>query len=115
MSQLRLFELNKKKLFNFQEASKWASEYLKRKVTTSNIAYLIQYGQIKRYGNKGNPLIDKDELKAYYDSIKKKEKEWKKVLGEDLNWHLSFVEYKESERTKHVHRLHPYKENLFLN
>jgi hypothetical protein len=32
-----------------------------------------------------------------------------KILGNDLNWHLSFVEYKESERTKHVHRLHPYK------
>jgi len=38
-----------------------------------------------------------------------KEKQWKKKLGEDLNWHLSFVEYKESVRTKHVHRLHPYK------
>jgi len=26
-----------------------------------------------------------------------------------LNWTLSFEEYKESERTKHIHRLHPYK------
>ncbi|MFP4369003.1 MAG: DNA methyltransferase, partial [Candidatus Kapaibacterium sp.] len=25
------------------------------------------------------------------------------------NWNLSFAEYKESERTKHVHRIHPYK------
>jgi hypothetical protein len=53
-------------------------------------------------------LINKDELKDYYDSFKK-EKQWKKILGEDRNWHLSFVEYKEAERTKHVHRLHPYK------
>jgi len=30
-------------------------------------------------------------------------------LGEDINWHLSFSQYKEAERTKHVHRLHPYK------
>ena len=26
-----------------------------------------------------------------------------------MNWGLSFSEYKESETTKHVHRLHPYK------
>lgn len=38
-----------------------------------------------------------------------KEETWKKQLGEDLNWTLSFSEYKESETTKHVHRLHPYK------
>lgn len=30
-------------------------------------------------------------------------------MGHDLNWRLSFIEYKESERTKHVHRLHHYK------
>lgn len=44
-------------------------------------------------------LINKDELMDYYDSFNKEE-QWKKKLGEDLNWHLSFVEYKESERTK---------------
>ncbi len=109
MAQLILFAQNDRKMLDLKEASKWASEYLNRKVTVSNISYLIQYGRIKNYGNNGSPLINKDELKKYYDSIKKKEEEWKKVLGEDLNWHLSFVEYKESERTKHVHRLHPYK------
>jgi len=109
MTQLILSGSSDKKLLNLQEASEWASEYLNRRVTISNISYLIQYGRIKKYGSNGNPLIDKDELKEYYDSIKKKEYEWKKILGEDLNWHLSFVEYKESERTKHVHRLHPYK------
>ena len=30
-------------------------------------------------------------------------------MGNDLNWNLSFSEYKESETTKHVHRLHSYK------
>ncbi|MEW6607231.1 MAG: DNA methyltransferase [bacterium] len=97
-----------KKLINLREASVWASQYLKRKVTISNISYLLQYGRITKFRDNGNSLINRDELKDYYDSFKK-EKQWKKILGDDLNWHLSFVEYKEAERTKHVHRLHPYK------
>lgn len=108
MSQLTLFGEEEKKLINLREASDWASQYLNRKVTISNISYLIQYGQITKYGTNGNPLINIEELKDYYDSFHK-EKQWKKILGDDLNWHLSFVEYKEAERTKHVHRLHPYK------
>ncbi|GAB4290499.1 MAG: restriction endonuclease subunit M [Myxococcota bacterium] len=96
------------KFVNLREASRWASQYLNRKITVSNISYLLQYGRITRYGNDGNTLIDREELKSYYDSLNK-EAQWKERLGDDLNWHLSFVEYKESERTKHVHRLHPYK------
>jgi hypothetical protein len=106
MNQLRFFE--EERLINLREASKWASKYLNRKVTISNISYLLQYGRIKKYGSDGNPLINIEELKEYYESYDK-EKLWKKKLGQDLNWHLSFVEYRESERTKHVHRLHPYK------
>ena len=108
MSQLTLFGERKKKFINLKEASYWASKYLNRKVAVSNISYLLQYGRIKKYGSNGNPRLKIEELKNYYDSYDK-EKQWKKELGEDLNWHLSFVEYKESERTKHVHRLHPYK------
>jgi DNA modification methylase len=108
MKQIKLFELGKKGMLNLKEASEWASQYFARKVTISNISYLLQYGRIKKYGNNGNPLIKIEELKNYYDSFDK-EKQWKKILGKELNWHLSFVEYKESERTKHVHRLHPYK------
>jgi len=103
-----LFGTGEKKFINLKEASNWASQYLDRKVTISNISYLLQYGRIRKYGSNGNPLIKIEELKDYYDSYDK-EKQWKMKLGEDLNWHLSFVEYKESERTKHVHRLHPYK------
>ena len=33
----------------------------------------------------------------------------KERLGNDLNWALSFDQYREAETTKHVHRLHPYK------
>jgi hypothetical protein len=108
MKQLMLFSEDEKKLVNLREASTWASQYTNRKVTISNISYLLQYGRVKKYGDNGNPLIDREELKRYYDSFSK-EKQWKRILGDDLNWHLSFVEYKESERTKHVHRLHPYK------
>jgi len=107
MRQLTFFKEDKT-LITLKEASVWASQYLNRKVTISNISYLVQYGRIKRYGNDGNPLINVEELKDYYDSISK-EKKWRNILGEDINWHLSFSQYKEAERTKHVHRLHPYK------
>jgi len=108
MGQLTFLREEEKKLINLKEAVNWASQYLNRSVTISNISYLLQYGRIKKYVCNGNPLINIEELKNYYDSYDK-EKQWKKKLGDDLNWHLSFVEYKESERTKHVHRLHPYK------
>jgi len=107
MSQLRLFE-EEEKLINLKEASEWASQYLNRRVTISNISYLMQYGRIRKHWNSGKPLVNVEELKDYYDSFAKEE-QWKEELGEDLNWHLSFVDYRESERTKHVHRLHPYK------
>ncbi len=109
MNQLTFFEKKDIKMLNLKEASEWASQYLNRKVTISNILYLIQYGRINKYGNNGNPLLNVEELKDYYDSLNNKEKRLKKILGDDLNWHLSFIEYTESERTKHVHRLHPYK------
>ncbi|MBF0100390.1 MAG: site-specific DNA-methyltransferase [Desulfobacterales bacterium] len=109
MKQLIFFEKEEdKNLLGLKEASQWASQYLNRNVTISNISYLLQYGRIKKYGSNGNPLLNIEELRDYYDSFKK-ESQWKQKLGDDLNWHLSFVEYKESERTKHVHRLHPYK------
>ena len=109
MNQRTLFGEDKKKFTNLKEAANWASQYLNRKVTISNISYLIQYARVTKYGSNGNPLINIEELKDYYDSYNNKEQQWKEKLGDDLNWHLSFVEYKESERTKHVHRLHPYK------
>ncbi|KJR43473.1 DNA methylase N-4/N-6 domain-containing protein [Candidatus Magnetoovum chiemensis] len=95
-------------LISLKQASLWASQYLNRNVTASNISYLLQYGRIRKYGENGTPLINMKELKCYYDALDK-EKQWKNKLGQDLNWHLSFVEYKEAERTKHVHRIHPYK------
>jgi DNA modification methylase len=103
-----LFEKENKKYVNLKEASIWASKYLNRKVNISNISYLIQYGRIKKYLNDNNIFIDIEELKNYYDNFSK-EKKWRNEFGKDINWHLSFFQYKEAERTKHVHRLHPYK------
>jgi hypothetical protein len=98
-------------LLSIPEASKWASDYLDRPVTQSNISYLIQYGKLdKQYDNQGRIKINKEELKKYYDSeVIQKQKQWKKSLGSDLNWGLSFSHLRESDTTKHVHRLHPYK------
>lgn len=74
------------------------------------IGYLIQYGRIQKRGENGTLFVSLDELKNYYSSLKKtRENNWKQKLGEDLNWALSFEEYKEAETTKHVHHLHPYK------
>ncbi|MDP8239381.1 MAG: DNA methyltransferase [Candidatus Hatepunaea meridiana] len=97
-------------LMKIKEASIWASKYLGKNVTSSNIAYLVQYGRIPNHGDNGNVSVNRADLKEYYRSNNEtKEDRWKKKLGSDLNWDLSFSQYSESETTKHVHRLHPYK------
>ena len=98
-----------KNLLTIKEASTWASNYLGKDITTSNISYLIQYGRVSKKKERGNVLINQFDLEKYYNVGASKEAKWKKKLGDDLNWRLSFSEYKESETTKHVHRLHPYK------
>ena len=97
-------------LLTIKQASKWASQYLRRNVTPSNISYLIQYGRIKKVANNGGTLVSRRDLVGYYESyIGKREIDWIRRLGRDLIWTLSFDYLKESERTKHIHRLHPYK------
>ncbi|MDR2904638.1 MAG: site-specific DNA-methyltransferase [Helicobacteraceae bacterium] len=97
-------------LLNIKEASLWASSFLGKNVTASNIAYLIQYGRVRKIVENGATLIALDELKSYYNSYKNsRENFFKDKLGGDLNWILSFEQYKEAETTKHIHRLHPYK------
>lgn len=97
-------------LLSIKQASDWATDYLNKNITTSNISYLINYGRIKKIGNNGSIVIDKKELLNYYNSFYgKREIEWKEQLGDDLNWNLSFDWLKEKDTTKHVHRLHPYK------
>lgn len=95
-------------LLDIKQASAWATGHIGKEVTPSNIAYLINYGRITKTEKNGTTLIPKQELIDYYESYQR-EAVYKKKLGDDLNWHLSFDQYKESETTKHVHRLHPYK------
>ncbi len=95
-------------LLSIQEASKWASIEFKKDITPSNISYLIQYGRVKRVKKDGKTFIFLDELKKYYEKSLQKEKLYRQKYN-DINWRLSFDWVKEKERTKHVHRLHPYK------
>jgi hypothetical protein len=95
-------------LLDIKQASIWATEHIGKTVTPSNIAYLINYGRILKTEKNGATLIPVQELIDYYENYQR-EAAYKKKLGEDLNWALPFEQYKESETTKHVHRLHPYK------
>ncbi|MCY4042952.1 MAG: DNA methyltransferase, partial [Candidatus Dadabacteria bacterium] len=97
-------------LVAIRQASIWASHYLNRQVTPSNISYLVQYGRINKYSENGSIFVSKTELIRYYEGFHgRRETDWKKKLGDDLNWRLSFDFLKEKDTTKHVHRLHPYK------
>jgi len=97
-------------LVNTKKAAEWASTFLEREVIPSNICYLVNYAKISKYSDDfNNILINIKELKEYYENILMKERVWKRKLGEDLNWKLSFEHLKEASTTKHVHRLHPYK------
>jgi len=99
-----------KQLLTIKEASHWASDFLRRDISESNISYLVQYGKIKKHNSGASIFVNLNDLKNYYDSYRgKQEIDWKKRLGNDLNWALSFDHLKEKDTTKHVHRLHPYK------
>jgi hypothetical protein len=81
-----------------------------RTVTNANISYLVQYGRIRKIGENGSTQVSEQDLISYYQLYnEQREVSWKNQLGDDLNWALSFDQYKEAETTKHVHRLHPYK------
>jgi len=97
-------------LLTLREASDWASSFLQRSVSTSNISYLVQYGRISKHRVAGRTRISQLDLQKYYEEQRLQRKSsWKDRLGDDLNWHLSFDQLREIHTTKHVHRLHPYK------
>ncbi|STQ86320.1 site-specific DNA-methyltransferase [Helicobacter muridarum] len=94
--------IQEKFLLTPKQASIWASEYLNKKVTSNNIIYLLNYGKIANHSTDSKiNLIDKNELKTYYDNTIKSQKH--------LDSPLSFAQYKEAQTTKHIHRIHPYK------
>ena len=83
-------------LVTIPEASKWASDLLEKEVLPTNISYLVQYGKVKKYGENGSTQICLDDLKNYYKSFNgQREVQWKKKLGNDLNWALSFDHIRE--------------------
>ncbi len=97
-------------LISIDKAVQVASRWTKKTLTQSNISYLVQYGRLEKHKINGQTLISQNELEKYYKEMSfSKETEWKQKLGSDLNWSLSFSNYREKETTKHVHRLHPYK------
>ena len=82
-----------------------------------NVSYLITYGRIKKlnkigeqvkYIGKGDRVhVSKSELEEYIQDWKNILEERRKSLG-PTNKDLAFFDLSEKERTKHVHRLHPY-------
>lgn len=96
-------------LLTLKQASEWVTEHYHQETTTSQISYLMQYGHLKKIGSNGNTRVSINDLQRYYDSYQKKMEDTWNNHSSDLNWKLSFKEYSEKERTKHVHRLHPYK------
>lgn len=92
------------------EAIKLAQSITNKHITHSNISYLVQYGRINKFSKNGALHLSKDEVLNYFKSQSDKRKQlWQASVDSNVNWHLSFEEYKEAETTKHVHRLHPYK------
>lgn len=97
-------------LISIKEASELASKLVNKEISALNISYLVQYGKVQKFNDNGSTLIDVNDLKKYYISLNgDRELNWKKRLGNDLNWALSFDHLREKDTTKHVHRLHPYK------
>ncbi|MBA4375696.1 MAG: restriction endonuclease subunit M [Anaerolinea sp.] len=94
---------------SIDEAVEFVNEVFKKNISQGNISYLIKYGQVHKHENNGTAYIDKHEIREYYENAQKNEADWKSKVGDNLNWELSFNDIKEYERTKHVHRLHPYK------
>jgi len=97
-------------LLSLKEAAQLISRLFNRNISEANISYLINYGRVNGYRKNGKLLVSVRELKEYYEKKQEEEKrKYESYLGKEINWNLSFEWIKESERTKHVHRLHPYK------
>jgi hypothetical protein len=83
---------------------------------TSNISYLVQCSHLKRYNEKGEQVrragdgglrVSKRELLGYFEGLDSRVKSRLSALNiSDTS--LAFLDMPERERTKHVHRLHPY-------
>ena len=84
--------------------------------TPSNISYLVQYNRLRRYNERGEVVerarndglrVSKSELLGYVEGWDSRVRSRMKALNID-DTSIAFLEVPERERTKHVHRLHPY-------
>lgn len=96
-------------ILSLRDASIWASKYLNKNVTVSNISYLVQYGIVDKISREGLTFVDITQLKDYYNKHTLTKKDAFIKSNENINWYLAFDKLKEADTTKHVHRLHPYK------
>ena len=53
-------------LMSIPTASRWASRHLRKNVTPFNIAYLIQYGRVRKLERNGSTVVSRQELTNYY-------------------------------------------------
>ena len=91
-------ELNDyKDLISIPDASTWASNFLNKDVTNSNISYLIQYALIRKFDLEGTLKVSLSDLKKYYETQRKNNiEQWDRYSDKSLNWALAFDKYKES-------------------
>ncbi|WP_456396876.1 DNA methyltransferase [Thermococcus sp.] len=99
-----------KRLVTVKEAARIINEKFGMAIEPHNISYLVQYGRVAKYKISGRIFVDINEVEEYYRKfVFEKRREWEQKLGFKLDWELAFDTIPEKERTKHVHRLHPYK------
>jgi hypothetical protein len=84
--------------------------------TASNISYLVQYNRLRRYDERGNVVarapsgglrVSRSELLGYVEGWNARVRARMEALN-IADTEIAFLEVPERERTKHVHRLHPY-------
>jgi len=84
--------------------------------TSSNISYLVQYNRLRRYNARGDVVtrapngglrVSRTELLGYVEAWNRRIRSRMDALkiGDTS---LAFLDVPERERTRHVHRLHPY-------
>ncbi|HEV2389381.1 MAG TPA: DNA methyltransferase [Nitrososphaerales archaeon] len=84
--------------------------------TTSNISYLVQYNRLRKFDVSGKIVsrapngglrVSRSELMDYVDgwNLRVRSRMAALKIGDTS---IAFLEVPERERTKHVHRLHPY-------
>ncbi len=59
---------NTESLLTIKEASRWASDFLKRDISESNISYLVQYGKVRKHTGGVSVYVGVDDLQDYYES-----------------------------------------------